>query len=360
MNRHQSQSRLRLDTRTAMRAAAVGVLLLGIAGSATAQRRGVGRGDDNPGRGPRIAALEITVEDLDTGNMLESIAPKGMVFLRVGQRARLRMVALPVGNAAPRYPSTRFTPNDSRYLRIEKVNQEVGTILVTALRPHGPNGAVPIIYEVLDPWPMDENLRSARIYVKVVGDTSVPPPPAQPIGRGSVTFFHDDDFGGRSQQFFDSDDRLFDNPIGNDTISSLRVSPGCRVFLYQDELFRGRETVVSSDVRTLRGSSVGNDSVSSFRLDCTGAGGRGVTLFSDDGFRGTQERLFADDPDLADNRGVGNDRASSVRVDQGCEAWLFADRDFRGASVYLTGDVPALDRTALGNDRVSSVQVRCR
>jgi hypothetical protein len=118
--------------------------------------------------------------------------------------------------------------------------------------------------------------------------------------------------------------------------------------------------MVTSDVRSLRGSGVGNDTVSSFRLDCTGAGERGVTLFSDESFRGTQERLFVDDTDLADNRGVGSDRASSVRVDPGCEAWLFEDRGFRGASVYLTGDVPALDRTVLGNDRASSVQVRCR
>jgi hypothetical protein len=335
------------------------VAMLFAAGAADAQRQTVPRPED--ARHPRITALEITVEDLDTRKMLEPIAPKGMVFLRVGQRVRLRMTALPAGPGAVRYPSTRFTPNESRYLRIDRNNPEVGSLLVTALRPHGPTGAVPIVYEILEPWPMPEALRSARIYVKVVDDAAPPAPPApQPVDRGSVTFYQDDDFRGRSQQFFDSDDRLDDNPIGNDTITSVRVSPGCRVILYEHEGFRGRETVLSTDVRTLRGSGVGNDSVSSFRLDCSGIGGRGVTLFSDEGFRGSQERIVADDRDLSDNREVGNDRASSVRVDPGCEAWLYEDADFRGASVYLTGDVPALDRTVLGNDRASSVQVRCR
>jgi hypothetical protein len=289
-----------------------------------------------------------------------------MVYLGVGERVRLRMTALPVNGAGPRYPRTSFSPNQSRYLRIDNMNQNEGTLVVTGLRPHGATGAVPIIYQVLDPWPMNEDLRSARIYVKVVDHTTTSPqqpasPPPPPIERGRVVFFQDDEFRGRSQEFTVDDDRLADNPIGNDTISSVQLSPGCRVYLFADDRFGGRETMIESDVRTLRGTEVGNDSVSSFRLDCRGlGGGRGVTLYDDEGFRGSAEKLVGDDSDLADNRLVGNDRASSVRVDPGCEAWLFEDAGFRGGSVYLTGDVPALDRTVLGNDRVSSVQVRCR
>ena len=213
---------------------------------------------------------------------------------------------------------------------------------------------------------MPEDLRSARIYVKVAGDTTTTPPPAQPVERGSVTFYRDSDFRGQSQQFFADEERLDDNPIGNDTISSLRITPGCRVLLYKNVSFGGLLSNVTTDQSNLDGIAVGNDAVSSFRFECGGGGGgngngaRGLTLYSDSSFRGENETFALDDIDLADNQRIGNDSASSARVDQGCEAWLYADRHFQGASVYLTGDVPGLDRTALGNDRASSVRVRCR
>ncbi|HUP21769.1 MAG TPA: beta/gamma crystallin-related protein [Thermoanaerobaculia bacterium] len=351
-----------LSGRGAIRAATLGLtFLVGIAGAAAAQRQGVARGHDDSRGGPRIGQLQVTIEDLDTGTWLQPIAPKDVAVIRVGQRVRLRMTALPVGaGAGTRYPSTRFNPNQSRYLRIDKLNPEVGTILVTGLQPHGATGAVPIIYEILEPWPMADELRSARIYVKVVADAQPPTPEPQPIVRGSVVFFQDDDFRGGSQEFWEGVDRMAGTQIGNDSVSSLRVSPGCSVHLYEHELFRGRVTVVTSDTRTLRGSTVGNDTVSSFRLDCSAMGaGRGVTLFADDSFRGSSEKFLADASDLGDYPRIGNDRASSVRVDPGCEAWLFDDAGFGGTSLYVTGDVPALARTTLGNDRASSLRVRC-
>jgi hypothetical protein len=349
-----------LSGRGALRAATLGLtILVGIAAAAAAQRQGVARDHDDSRGAPRIGQLQVTIEDLDTGAWLQPIAPKDVAEIRVGQRVRLRMTALPAGAGGTRYPSTRFSPNQSRYLRIDKVNPEVGTILVTGLQPHGATGAVPIIYEILEPWSMPDELRSARIYVKVVADVA-PTPEPQPVVRGSVLFFQDQDFRGRSQEFFESVDRLAGTHIGNDTISSLRVSPGCTVHLYEHESFRGRATVVTSDTRDLRGSTVGNDAVSSFRLDCSApGGGRGVTLFSDESFRGSSEKFLADASDLGIYPRIGNDRASSVRVDPGCEAWLFADTGFGGASLYVTGDVPALARTTLGNDRASSVRVRC-
>ena len=154
----------RVGSRAALSAAFLGlVALLGFGDLAAAQRPAVSR-SGNDRQGPPIRRLEVTVEDLDAGQMLAPIEPKGMVVIRSGQRVRLRMTAVPANpNQSVRYPATRFTPNESqRHLRIDKVNEEVGTILVTGLRPHGAAGAVPIVYEVLEPWPMSDDLRSGR------------------------------------------------------------------------------------------------------------------------------------------------------------------------------------------------------
>jgi hypothetical protein len=296
--------------------------------------------------------------------MLGSIAPKDVAVINVGQRVRLQML-LHHRNGNVRPASTSYQPNQTNHIRVNDIDERAGTLTVTGLRPHGPQGAVPIVYNVLEGAPVPDDLRSARIYVKVAGDASTPVPPPQPVERGSVTFYRDEDFRGTSEQFFADDNRLDDNPIGNDSISSLQLAPGCRVRLYRDEDFRDFSSEISESVRSLDGTRVGNDSASSFRLECGGGGGgggggRGLTLYSDENFRGSNETFLTDDIDLADNRALGNDRASSARVDNGCEAWLYEDRHFAGASVYLTGDVPGLDRTVLGNDRASSVRVRCR
>ena len=345
-------------------------LCLGVVATSSAQRPTVAR-DPNPQNAPSFGRLEVTIEDLDSGSLIGTIAPKDVAVINVGQRVRLRMTVVPANGGPSRFPRTRFEPNQTNHIRVDQNDQQTGTLIVRGLRPHGAQGAVPIIYQVLESWPMPENLRSARIYVKVAGDASPPVPPAQPVQRGSVTFFRDSDFRGQSQQFFADEDRLDDNPIGNDTISSVQITPGCRVLLYRNEGFGGMLSQVTTDVRNLDGTAVGNDQVSSFRLECggggggggnggNGAGGRGLTLYSDLSFRGENETFALDDTDLSDNHRIGNDAASSARLDQGCEAWLYADRHFQGASVYLTSDVPGLDRTALGNDRASSVRVRCR
>jgi len=85
---------------------------------------------------------------------------------------------------------------------------------------------------------------------------------------------------------------------------------------------------------------------------------RGVTLYEDSYFRGDSETFYEDWPELG-NRQIGNDRASSVRVPEGCTVTLYRDAKYHGQSVVLRSDTAELGRTAVGNDSVTSLQVRC-
>lgn len=86
--------------------------------------------------------------------------------------------------------------------------------------------------------------------------------------RRGVTLFADEDFRGRQEKFYADDYNLEDNPIRNDSASSVRVDPGCRVTLYGDASFRGRAATLDRDARALSYTEVGNDKVSSLRVEC--------------------------------------------------------------------------------------------
>jgi hypothetical protein len=82
-----------------------------------------------------------------------------------------------------------------------------------------------------------------------------------------------------------------------------------------------------------------------------------VTLYEDDNFRGPSRQIPSDNRYLGDF----NDRASSLRVEAGCEATFYSDERFRGEelTVYGPDEVRSLRYTPVGNDAISSVRVRC-
>ncbi len=187
----------------------------------------------------------------------------------------------------------------------------------------------------------------------------------RPYGRGGATLYAGGDFSGRSETFHGDVERLAGTAVGNDTVSSVRVDPGCRLELFEHPDYGGTSTVLTGDVPDMRRTNLGNDRASSLRIDC-GRGGYGtpydrggVTLFRDVDFRGRGETFDRDVHNLG-NTQVGNDTVRSVRVARGCRAVLYRHSDFRGESTVLTRDAETLRFTAVGNDAASSIEVNCR
>lgn len=87
-------------------------------------------------------------------------------------------------------------------------------------------------------------------------------------GRPGAVLYDDTGFEGRYEVFYDDERNLERSRIGNDSVSSLRVAPGCKVTLYEDANFRGARLEVTGELDDLRGTRVGNDRVSSLRLEC--------------------------------------------------------------------------------------------
>lgn len=86
---------------------------------------------------------------------------------------------------------------------------------------------------------------------------------------------------------------------------------------------------------------------------------RGVTLYEASYYRGDSETFYEDRPDLRYSR-IGNDRASSIKVPEGCTVTLYRDTGYQGRIAILRTDLPELDKTEVGNDAVSSLKIVCQ
>ena len=87
-------------------------------------------------------------------------------------------------------------------------------------------------------------------------------------GVGGATLYAGGDYSGRSEIFYRDVDRLSETEVGNDTVSSVRVDPGCRLVLYEHPDYRGHSVVLTGDEPDMRRTSLGNDRASSLRIDC--------------------------------------------------------------------------------------------
>ncbi|MDY7095945.1 MAG: beta/gamma crystallin-related protein [Acidobacteriota bacterium] len=345
---------------------------------------------------PAISELRIAIQDMATKEQRGYVNPGEVLTLEVGERVRLRMVAIPAGaHRAPRYPSTRFGELAGvNRVNLSKVDPREGSAILEAVSTeHRPNpGATTLIeYELLEPVNIRKGMLKGTITVEVIESRNarpVDPPVTRPDrpGRDGVTLYEHQRFGGRSETFYEDDPRLNDNQIRQDTASSVRVPQGCRVFLFEHPNYEGKSTVLEADIYDLTGTRVGNDSVSSLRIECDGRqrgyyrddrnnrGNRGdrgyrgdrgaragsaVTLYEHQNYTGRSEVFFNSDAQLADNS-IRQDTASSVRVDPGCEVLLFEHADYRGRSTVLTASIADLTGTRVGNDSVSSLDVRCQ
>ena len=193
-----------------------------------------------------------------------------------------------------------------------------------------------------------------------------------PWGAGArgVTLFRDSGFKGDSETFSADVPDLSRTRVGARQASSVEVPEGCVAVLFTGTGYSGRSTELRQAHDNLRLTDVGNDAVSSLRVDCRGtggstidsgwsAGGRGVTLFRDSGFKGDSETFSTDVPDLSRTR-VGARQASSIEVPEGCTAELFTGTGFSGRSAVFREAHEHLRLTDVGNDTAASLRVDCR
>jgi len=163
-------------------------------------------------------------------------------------------------------------------------------------------------------------------------------------------------YDGRAERFTGNDGNLGDNPIGDNTVSSIQIQGNYWAILFEHPNYGGRYEVFGSSDPYLPDNYIGNDSVSSILVGQGSPPSDGVWLYQAAYYEGQSERFTGNDTDLGNNP-VGDNTVSSIRIQGNYWAILFEHPNYGGRYEVFTSSDPYLPDNYIGNDSVSSILV---
>lgn len=171
-----------------------------------------------------------------------------------------------------------------------------------------------------------------------------------------VTLYKDCNYNGPNVSLGAGNYNTNELGIGDNVLSSLKVSTGFTVTIFEDPAFAGRSTVYNADVSCL--NTNWNDKVSSIRITRDFGGNNNnsgvVTLYQDCNYKGKNKALGIGYHNLGD-MGIDNDALSSIRVDNGYMITVYEDNNYKGTNAVYYDDISCLPHQ--WNDKVSSIYV---
>lgn len=161
---------------------------------------------------------------------------------------------------------------------------------------------------------------------------------------GFATLYPDPNFAGTAQVLRRGSHDVGALTVGNDKLSSIRVSSGTRATLYKESGFKGDSYGVDEDHATLTWM---DNLASSIKVE--GAPAVEVRARNDGDALGLTVKIT----------GAGNDQASSIRVEESnpLQATIYVDADFNGACQDLGVGRYDLGALTIGDNKLSSLRV---
>ncbi len=162
------------------------------------------------------------------------------------------------------------------------------------------------------------------------------------------------------------DGRTYNTPqefgeVGNDNMESIRVGADMQVTLCEHDSMQGTCETFLGDDPDLGNNSIGNNRVSSLRIttrECT-PDANSVVIWENTGFVGRCVKLgIGEYPDPSSLGAMGNDTAESIKVGGNLTAILYEHAGFGGISeTFGAGEDMNLGDNAIRGNQVSSVKV---
>lgn len=211
--------------------------------------------------------------------------------------------------------------------------------------------AVKQIYEIND------TVESIEEMVKTVcGGLTAQLAPGSAPNVDAVTLFQDADYKGASLPLTSS---LATLPAGfQTTVSSIALPPNMTIAAFSEVNFAGTCDTFSTSIPSTRRSNAGNDRISSIRVDEVCPGTPVAQLFQDGGYRG---RVITVAEDMWDLNAVGfGKRASSIRLLGNTPVALYSEPGYGGNCVTVSASLSSIATTPLGNDAARSLRVNAR
>lgn len=172
-----------------------------------------------------------------------------------------------------------------------------------------------------------------------------------------VTVYENNNFGGKSQTFDKEGEYHLMKTIGDDVVSSIKVSPGWKATLQQHGVARkdrGTSIVLTSDAKELASKSFDNIASTLIVERIEPQNTSVVTVYEHINYGGKSKSFGVGVHDITETE--FNDIISAVKVLKGYKVTLYKDWKATGETVVLTSDNSDLLKINF-NDKTSSIKV---
>ena len=142
----------------------------------------------------------------------------------------------------------------------------------------------------------------------------------------------------------------------NDKISSIKVSYGTQVVLYEHGNFKGKKIIVTRDLPKLSVISM-NDKISSLQIQDYNIDADAIVVYENSNFKGKYFNLPIEGVFNLKKQSWLNDKISSIRIKEGYKCTIFTDSDFSGKEYSINNSIDNLSNIGF-NDKISSISIK--
>ena len=173
-----------------------------------------------------------------------------------------------------------------------------------------------------------------------------------------MVIVYSDNFSGAQHFIQPGNYTMGEFKIGNDELSSLKITPGMWALLFEHDNFTGRSLLLTEDASEdfMKGKEF-NNATSSLIIGSSATPQPVVTLFDNDRTTPLKKLTPGEYPVLD----AANDKISSLDIPRGLKVTLFENAGFEGHSLTITGSESAASLKQLGfNNIISSLRIEQR
>jgi len=169
-----------------------------------------------------------------------------------------------------------------------------------------------------------------------------------------IRIFANENYGGKQQQFLIPGEYLTFPLVGNDQISSIKITTGYEVELFEHQQHKGKSIILKHDVPRLNFYDF-NDRTSSIIIR-EASPDPPATIYDKAEYRGVFKELPVGSYAKGNLFPLDDNAISSIKIDANYSAYLYQDDNFSGKFIRLDRNIDRLD-TYDFNDRISSIRI---
>ena len=172
-----------------------------------------------------------------------------------------------------------------------------------------------------------------------------------------VTLYENPGFLGVHHTFSEDDPDIQGSYVAPNTASSLKITDGWSVTVYEFADYEGRSETFTTNVSNLNFTDLGDNNIWSLKANPPGTyKPGGVTLYTQPNWQGVRDTFHSNRTDLQGSY-VGNNAIQSLKVEPGWSVTIYEFTDFQGRHETFDEDRPSMASAKMGPRKGQSIKV---